>query len=46
MDAFSILGFTFGMMGMIWGMAATRQVSELKDEVEKLKSQVGPRVEG
>jgi hypothetical protein len=30
-------------LGFIYGMAAISQVSKLKKEVEKLKSQVGPK---
>lgn len=41
MDAISILGFIFGMMGFILALSATRQTSELREEVEKMKSQVG-----
>jgi hypothetical protein len=41
MDALGILGFIFGMMGFIFGMSAKRQASELQEEIEKLKSQVG-----
>jgi hypothetical protein len=43
MDTFGILGFIFGMMGLIFGLSATRQAAELKEEIEKLKSQVGPK---
>jgi len=43
MDTFGILGFTFGMMGFIFGLTAMSQVSELKKEVEKPKSQVSPK---
>jgi hypothetical protein len=43
MDALGTLGFIFGIMGMIFGMGAIHQVSELKEEVEKLKSQAGPK---
>jgi hypothetical protein len=43
MDIFGILGFIFGMMGFIFSMTVMGQVSELKKEVEKLKSQLGPK---
>jgi hypothetical protein len=33
-------GFTFGIMGFIYGITALGQVSQLKKEVEKLKSQI------
>jgi hypothetical protein len=45
MDTFGILGFTFGtfgFMGFIFSLVVMGQVLELKEEVEKLKLQVGP----
>ena len=46
MDTFGIFGFIFGitgMMGFIFSQNVMGQVAELKKEVEKLKSQVGPK---
>jgi len=45
MDIFGMFGFTFGIMGFLFSLTVMGQVSELKKEVEKLKSQVGPKVE-
>jgi hypothetical protein len=38
------IGFIFGLMGFIFGAAAIGQVSALKKDVEKLKSQIDPKV--
>lgn len=43
MDTFGYLGFIFGMMGFIFSISVMVQVKELKQEVEKLKSQAGPK---
>ena len=45
LDAFRIFGFIFGMLGFVLSMSAIRQISELKTEVEKLKSKAGPNNE-
>ncbi len=37
------IGSTFGIMGFIYGLAALGQVSKLKKEIEKLKSQIDPK---
>jgi amino acid transporter len=37
------VGFIFGMAGVVYGLAAIGQVSALKKEVEKLKSQIDPK---
>lgn len=44
MDTFGILGFVFGIMGMmgfVFAMSLMGQVSELKKDVEKLKLRLG-----
>ena len=43
MDTFGIFGFIFGMVGFIFSMNVMGQVSELKKEVEKLKSPCGQK---
>jgi NADPH:quinone reductase-like Zn-dependent oxidoreductase len=37
------IGFIFGQLGFIYGLAALGQISKLKKEVEKLKSQIDPK---
>jgi hypothetical protein len=40
-----IIGLVFGMFGFIFGMTAFTEVWKFKQEVEKLKLQIAPKVE-
>jgi len=40
MEAFGILGFSFGSMAFIFAITAMTQIAALRKEVEKLKAEL------